>query len=49
MAGVRDESDVEQGQKLAKISFDFNICGDCHIPKRHEMRKEYFDKQAQKN
>jgi hypothetical protein len=49
MAGVREESDIEEGQKLAKISFDFNICGDCHIPKRHEMRKEYFDKQAQKN
>ena len=49
MAGVREESDVEEGQKLAKTSFDFNICGDCHIPKRHEMRKEYFDKQAQKN
>jgi hypothetical protein len=38
MQAVREESDVEQGQKLAKISFDFNICGDCHIPKRHEMR-----------
>jgi hypothetical protein len=50
MQGVRDEEyDVEQGQKLAKISFDFNICGDCHIPKRHEMRKKYFDKKAQKN
>lgn len=49
MQAVRDDSDVEQGQKLAKISFDFSICGDCHIPKRHEMRKEYFKKQAQKN
>ena len=40
MQAVREESDVEQGQKLAKISFDFNICGDCHIPKRHEMRQK---------
>lgn len=49
MAGVRDESDIQEGQKLVKASFDFSICGNCHIPKRHEMRKEYFDKKAQKN
>ena len=41
MAGEH-KGDVEEGQKLAKISFDFKICGSCHIPKRHEMRKEYF-------
>ena len=42
MAGEH-KGDVEEGQKLAKISFDFKICGNCHIPKRHEMRKEYFE------
>lgn len=49
MMGVRDESDVAEGQKLAKTSFDFSVCGDCHIEKKHEMRKEFFENQAQKN
>jgi hypothetical protein len=49
MQGVRDEEyDIEQGQKLAKASFDFSICGNCHIPKRHEMRKEYLREKAAK-
>jgi hypothetical protein len=49
MQAVREESDVEHGQKLAKISFDFAICGDCHIPKRHEMRqKEQKEQEEQK-
>jgi hypothetical protein len=49
MQGVRDEEyDIEQGQKLAKASFDFSICGNCHIPKRHEMRKEYLKEKAAK-
>jgi hypothetical protein len=47
MQGVRDEEyDIEQGQKLAKISFDFSICGNCHIPKRHEMREEFLKEKA---
>ena len=50
MQGFRDEEvEIEMGQKLAKVSFDFNICGDCHIPKRHEMRKEFFEKLGQEN
>jgi hypothetical protein len=49
MQGVRDEEyDIEQGQKLAKISFDFSICGNCHIPKRHEMREELLKEAAAK-
>ncbi len=44
--GGEKEGSVEEGQKLSKISFDFNICGNCHIPKRHEMRKEYFKDEA---
>ena len=47
MQGVRDEEyDVKQGQTLAKTAFDFAVCGDCHIPKRHEMRKTYLEKRA---
>jgi len=48
LMGGEKEGSVAEGQKLAKVSFDFNVCGDCHIEKKHEMRKEYFDKQAQK-
>ena len=38
MQAFEDDSQIEEGQKLANTSFDFEICGDCHIPKRHEMR-----------
>ena len=48
LMGGEKEGSVAEGQKLAKVSFDFNVCGDCHIEKKHEMRKEYFDKRAQK-
>ena len=29
---------IEEARKLVRISFDFDICSNCHIPKRHEMR-----------
>lgn len=47
LMGGEEEGSVEKGQELARISFDFSICGNCHTPKRHEMRKEYFDKTNQ--
>jgi len=34
---------IEEARKLTRISFEFNTCGNCHIPKRHEMRKEHLE------
>lgn len=49
LMGGEKKGSVEEGQKLVRISFDYAICGNCHIPKRHEMRKEYFKKESQGN
>ncbi|MFQ5715224.1 MAG: multiheme c-type cytochrome [Candidatus Scalinduaceae bacterium] len=40
LMGGEKEGSVQEAQKLVKISFDFSICGSCHIPKRHEMRQK---------
>lgn len=41
MAGKKT---IDEARKLMRVSFGFSTCGNCHIPKRHEMRKEFFAK-----
>ncbi len=33
---------IDEARKLISTSFGFNTCGNCHTPRRHEMRKEFF-------
>ncbi|ODS30985.1 MAG: putative cytochrome c [Candidatus Scalindua rubra] len=40
---MEGEKTIEEARKLTRISFDYNIFSNCHITKRHEMRKEYFE------
>lgn len=41
MAGKKT---IGEARKLMRVSFGFSTCGNCHIPKRHEMRREFFAK-----
>lgn len=33
-----------EGQKIARVNSPYNVCFDCHISRRHEMRPKYFRK-----
>ncbi|MCP4366179.1 MAG: hypothetical protein GY800_12900 [Planctomycetes bacterium] len=38
-----DVGKAQEGQKIARVNSPYNVCFDCHISRRHEMRQAYFE------
>jgi hypothetical protein len=38
-----DIGKAQEGQKIARVNSPYNVCFDCHISRRHEMRPAYFE------
>ncbi len=38
-----DIGKAQEGQKIARVNSPYNVCFDCHISRRHEMRQAYFE------
>ncbi len=42
-----DIGKAQEGQKIARVNSPYNVCFDCHISRRHEMRPEYYKKRGE--